>query len=117
EFLDYYRANQSEIAEAVRAGEKFQISNTGPIVSRGSYDVPAFPPPHPGEAPPPAEPPGPDQILNEPVCGYLLTEEQYNGPRSDSPPGFPHHGRRAHRGPWLAGSETEEWLHGPADPA
>lgn len=88
EFLDYFRANQSEIAQAVKQGEEFQISNTGRIVFRGSYDVPAFPPPHPGEAPPPPEVPGPDQILDEPVCGYLLTEEQYNGPRSDSPAGF-----------------------------
>jgi hypothetical protein len=88
QFLDYFRANQSEIAQAVKEGEEFQVSNTGRIVFRGSYDVPAFPPPHPGEAPPPPELPGPDQILEEPVCGYLLTEEQYNGPRSDSPAGF-----------------------------
>lgn len=88
QFLDYFRANQSEIAQATEEGRQFQTSNTGRIVFRGSYDVPAFPPPHPGEAPPPAETPRPDQILDEPVCGYLLTEEQYNGPRSDSPPGF-----------------------------
>ena len=89
QFLDYFRANQTEIAQAIEEGEDFQVSNTGRIVFRGSYDVPAFPPPHPGEAPPPPEIPGPDQILDEPVCGYLLTEEQYNGPRSDSPAGFP----------------------------
>ena len=89
QFLDYFRANQTEIAQAVEEGEEFQVSNTGRIVFRGSYDVPAFPPPHPGEAPPPPEIPDPDQILDEPVCGYLLTEGQYNGPRSDSPAGFP----------------------------
>lgn len=88
QFLDYFRANQPAIAEAVDEGAKAQSQNQGRIVFRGSYDVPAFPPPHPGEAPPIAETPGPDQILEDPPCGYLLTEEQYNGARTDSPAGF-----------------------------
>jgi Zinc carboxypeptidase len=88
EFLDYYLANQSEIIEATEDGAELQSLNLGRIVFRGSYDVPAFPPPHPGESPPPPEIPTPDQILEDPPCGYLLTEEQYNGPRTDGPEGL-----------------------------
>jgi hypothetical protein len=87
EFLDYFRANQSEIIQATEDGAELQTLNRGRIVFRGSYDVPAFPAPHPGESPPPPEIPGPDQILEEPPCGYFLTEEQYNGPRTDGPGG------------------------------
>src|SRR5918994_273547 len=88
EFLDYFRANQADITQATGDGAKLQTLNTGRIVFRGSYDVPAFPPPHPGESPPPPEVPTPDQILEDPPCGYLLTEEQYNGPRTDGPAGL-----------------------------
>jgi hypothetical protein len=88
EFLDYFRANQSDIIQATDDGAELQTLNMGRIVFRGSYDVPAFPPPHPGESPPPPEVPTPDQILVDPPCGYLLTEGQYNGPRTDGPAGL-----------------------------
>lgn len=89
QFFDYFRAHQADILRAGEEGRRAQTANTGPIVFRGSYPVPAFPAPHPGQAPPPDEVPGPDQVLDEErLCGYLLTEEQYHGPRSDSPPGF-----------------------------
>ena len=51
---------------------------------RGSCDVPAFPAPHPGEAPPPPEPP--TGIIDPPPCGYLLTDAQYSGPKPDGRP-------------------------------
>ncbi|MEE6283229.1 M14 family zinc carboxypeptidase [Georgenia sp. MJ170] len=88
QFLDYFRANQEEIAEVTAEGKRLQALNEGPIVFRGSYTVEPFPAPHPGESPPNPEIPGPDQVLEEQVCGYLLTEEQYHGAREDSPPGF-----------------------------
>jgi len=88
EFFDYYLANEADIIQATDQGAELQTLNQGRIVFRGSYDVPAFPPPHPGESPPPPEVPDPDQILEEPPCGYLLTEEQYNGPRTDGPEGL-----------------------------
>jgi hypothetical protein len=88
EFFDYYLANEADIIQATDQGAELQTLNQGRIVFRGSYDVPAFPPPHPGESPPPPEVPDPDQILEEPPCGYLLTEEQYNGPRTDGPAGL-----------------------------
>ena len=88
QYLDYFRANQEEITETTAEGKRLQALNRGPIVFRGSYTVDAFPAPHPGESPPNPEIPGPDQILDERVCGYLLTEEQYHGEREDSPDGF-----------------------------
>ena len=54
QLLDYYRANFGVVGGAIKESIQFQKSNTGRIVFRGSYDVPAFPAPHPGEAPPPA---------------------------------------------------------------
>ena len=53
---------------------------------RGSYDIPAFAAPHPGESPPPDEEPTSDQILDPPPCGYVLTEPQYEGPQPDGRP-------------------------------
>ena len=84
QFLDYYRAQRPEIALAIKESRAFQRSNTGRIVFRGSYDIPAFPAPHPGEAPPPEEPP--EGILDPPPCGYLLTDAQYTGPQPDGRP-------------------------------
>jgi hypothetical protein len=88
EFLDYHRANLHAIVQARRDGIRFQVSNTGRIVFRGSRPIPAFPAPHPGESPPPLEEPTPDQILVDPPCAYKLTEEQYNGARTDGPEGL-----------------------------
>src|SRR5919106_1650303 len=75
QLLDYYRANQPMVEETIEDSIEFQISNSTRIVFRGSYDVPAFPAPHPGEAPPPPEPP--EGILDPPPCGYALTDAQY----------------------------------------
>jgi hypothetical protein len=75
QFFDYFRANQEAIADAIKASRQFQKENQGRIVFRGSYDIPAYPAPHPGEAPPPNEPA--DGVLETPPCGYLLTAEQY----------------------------------------
>ena len=84
QFLDYQSANEAAIERAIDQSIRFQRSNKGRIVFRGSHDIPAFPAPHPGEAPPPAEPA--EGVLDPPPCGYLLTEEQYTGPQADGPP-------------------------------
>jgi hypothetical protein len=86
QFLDYQLANQPGIAQAIEESIAFQTSNTGRIVFRGSYPIPAFPAPHPGESPPPEENPTPEQILDPPPCGYVLSEPQYSGPRPDGRP-------------------------------
>ena len=84
QFLDYQEVNEEQIERAIDQSIRFQRSNRGRIVFRGSHDIPAYPAPHPGEAPPPAEPP--EGVLETPPCGYLLTEAQYSGPQPDGPP-------------------------------
>jgi hypothetical protein len=88
QFLEYHRANLDAIARARKEAIRFQVSNAGRIVFRGSRPIPAFPAPHPGESPPPADPPADSAILNDPPCAYKLSEEQYTGPRTDGPPGM-----------------------------
>ena len=85
EFLDYHNANMGAIVGARTEAIPEQISNTGPVVFRGSRTIPAYPAPHPGEAPPPEEPASP--VLDIAPCAYRLTEEQYNGARTDGPTG------------------------------
>jgi hypothetical protein len=72
------------VSDAIKDSIQFQKSNTGRVVFRGSHDVPAFPAPHPGEAPPPPEPA--DGVLDPPPCGYLVTDEQLAPQQDDSRP-------------------------------
>ena len=88
QFLDYYLANQPAVEEATVASAAFQTSNTGRIVFRGSRPIPPHAAPHPGDSPPPQEDPTPAQILEVPPCGYLLSNEQYTGARTDGAPGL-----------------------------
>ena len=81
--LDHFLANRESMVASRKTAIQFQNSNTGRIVFRGSRLIPAFPAPHPGQDPPPPEDPSPEQILEEPPCGYLLTEEEFSGPRTD----------------------------------
>ncbi|MFJ2033975.1 M14 family zinc carboxypeptidase [Streptosporangium sp. NPDC087985] len=87
QFLDYHPANLGAIKKARAEAISFQVSNTGRIVFRGSRPIPAFSAPHPGESPPPLDAPKDSQILEQVPCAYKLTEEQYNGPRTDGPAG------------------------------
>ena len=86
QFLDYQHENERAIAVAIRRSVSFQRRNQGRIVFRGSYDIPAFPAPHPGESPPPDEEPTAAQILDPPPCEYVLDELQYSGPQPDGRP-------------------------------
>jgi hypothetical protein len=88
QFLDYHRASLGAIKLSRMEAIGFQVGNSGRIVFRGSRPIPAFPAPHPGEAPPPVNAPDDSQILNEPPCAYKLTEEQFNGAREDGPAGM-----------------------------
>jgi hypothetical protein len=88
QFLDYHRAALQAIVRAREVAIAFQVANRGRIVFRGSRPIPAFPPPHPGESPPPVDAPAASLILDTPPCAYKLTEEQYNGARTDGPEGM-----------------------------
>ncbi|MDT4989701.1 MAG: hypothetical protein QOI74_3795 [Micromonosporaceae bacterium] len=88
QFLDYHRAALPAIVRAREDAVAFQLANSGRIVFRGSRPIPAFPPPHPGESPPPVDAPDAALILDNPPCAYKLTEEQYNGARTDGPAGM-----------------------------
>ncbi|MBF9128682.1 carboxypeptidase [Plantactinospora sp. S1510] len=85
QFLDYHRANLPAITQARSEAIEFQASNTGRLVFRGSRPIPLHPAPHPGEAGPRDDLPEPEMILDNAPCAYKLTEEQYNGARTDGP--------------------------------
>ena len=74
--LEYHRDNLPAIQATINESIAFQEANVGPIVFRGSYPWPVFPP---LPSAPDVDAPDPDDILAEPPCGYFLTEEQYSG--------------------------------------
>ena len=88
EFLDYFRANQSEIIQVNRGRGRAAKPEHRPDRVRGSYDVPAFPAPHPGESPPPPEVPTRIRSSKNRRAGTYSPREQYNGPRTDGPAGL-----------------------------
>jgi hypothetical protein len=78
--LEYHYENHSTIRRLVADSRAFQRANVGPIVFRGSYPWPPFPP---LPSAPDVDAPEPDAILEDPPCGYFLTEEQYTGARPE----------------------------------
>ena len=78
--LDYQHESHSTIRRLVAESRAFQRANIGRIVFRGSYPWPPFPP---LPSAPDEDAPEPDAILEDPPCGYFLTEEQYTGARPE----------------------------------
>ncbi|MGH3022406.1 MAG: M14 family zinc carboxypeptidase [Gaiellaceae bacterium] len=74
--LEYYYENHATVRRVVTDSLKFQRRNIGRVVFRGSYPWPLFPP---LPSAPDVDAPEPDAILEDPPCGYFLTEEQYTG--------------------------------------
>jgi hypothetical protein len=75
--LEYHRAHEPRIRQAIEQGMAFQQANAGPVVFHGDWHVEAFPAPHPGDSPPPPNPPGPEQMLSPPPCAYFIPDELY----------------------------------------
>jgi hypothetical protein len=72
--LEYHRDNLPAIQETIADSIAFQKANEGRIVFRGSYPWPVFPP-----LPSAPDVDAPVGIIEEPPCGYFLTEAQYSG--------------------------------------
>jgi hypothetical protein len=82
--LEYHRARGPEVRQAIEQARAFQSSNTGPVVFHGDWHVAPFAAPHPGESPPPPNPPGPGQMLDPPPCAYFIPGELYARRLDDS---------------------------------
>ena len=78
--LNYHYENHAAIRNLITQSTTFQRSNVGPIVFRGSYPWPLFPP---LPSTPDVDSPDPEDILEDPPCGYFLTEEQFWGDNPD----------------------------------
>ena len=80
QLLDYHYENHAAIRRLVAESRAFQRANVGPIVFRGAYPWPVFPP---LPSAPDVDAPEPTSILDDPPCGYFLTAEQYTGTQPD----------------------------------
>ena len=98
QLLEYHYENHSAIRQLIAESNAFQRSNVGPIVFRGSYPWPPFPP---LPSAPDVDAPDPGAILEDPPCGYFLTEEQLWGARPEGTVGdrLILHGIGVHRAP------------------
>jgi hypothetical protein len=75
-----HRGNLPTIRRLIPDSVAFQTSNTGRIVFRGAYPWPPFPRLLCG---PDVDAATADMILEDPPCGYFLTEAQYSGQRPE----------------------------------
>jgi Zinc carboxypeptidase len=81
EGLDYYAARRQIIHRLIERAIEFNVSNTGPVVTRGAYPWPYFPANGANTALPNVDALTPDHLIDPAPCGYFLTDEQYLGDR------------------------------------
>jgi predicted deacylase len=83
EGLEYYDARRSIIHNLVQASIAHNVSNTGPVVLRGSWPWPYNPLNGANTGLPDVDAVTSDHIVDPPPCGYFLTPEQYQGANPD----------------------------------
>src|SRR5205823_100403 len=81
--LEYYAARMSAIHDVIQDQIAFEVSNTGPVVLRGSYPWPYNPLNGANTGLPDVDAVTPDHIVDPPPCGYFLTPEQYTAANPD----------------------------------
>jgi len=80
QLLDYHRENLPAIQRLIADSIAFQRSNQGPVFFRGAYPWPPFPP---LLSAPDVDAPTPELTLEDPPCGYFVTDQQFSGPRPE----------------------------------
>ena len=80
QLLDYHRESLPAIQRLIADSIAFQRSNEGPVVFRGAYPWPPFPP---LLSAPDVDAPTPELTLEDPPCGYFLTPQQFSGANPD----------------------------------
>jgi hypothetical protein len=81
--LEYYNARLPIIHNLIQASIAYNVSNTGPVVLRGSWPWPYNPVNGANNGLPDVDAVTSDHILDPPPCGYFLTPEQYTGANPD----------------------------------
>jgi hypothetical protein len=81
--LEYYNARLPIIHNLIQASIAYNVSNTGPVVLRGSWPWPYNPVNGANTGLPDVDAVTSDHVLDPPPCGYFLTPEQYLGANPD----------------------------------
>ncbi len=81
--LEYYNARLPIIHNLIQASIAYNVSNTGPVVLRGSWPWPYNPVNGANTGLPDVDAVTSDHVLDPPPCGYFLTPEQYAGANPD----------------------------------
>jgi hypothetical protein len=83
--LEYYWTRRAVIHSLVEQSIAFNTANVGRVVTRGAYPWPYFPGNGANTALPDTDAVTSNHIIDPPPCGYFLTEDQYDAPRTAGP--------------------------------
>jgi hypothetical protein len=81
--LEYYAARLPIVHNLIQQSIAYNVSNTGPVVLRGSYPWPYNPVNGANTGLPDVDAVTSDHVLDPPPCAYFLTPEQYTGANPD----------------------------------